>query len=251
MPTKQQLQAENERLTEENEALRDLLGAARAYAGLPHPADYGDRLYPYETERRLDRIAVWANGGREDMDPRVYLLVIGDRARHLREEAARPVRYEVRAAPLPVPAVEPGDELVVIPAPDAAAVLAGSITSGTPLVVVDESAGPEYPAVGTPSRREQRRPARLHGRHLRSPGRREQVARRVPLLRALRLRRARRSRPPRTRPTASPPLSWAGASHEHPRHRPSRTPAQPRDHQLGNRLLGVDPETLSTTATGA
>jgi hypothetical protein len=101
-PTKADLAAAVARLTEENAALRDLLTAARAYAKLPHPADYSGSVYTYEAERRLDAIAVWADGDREDMTPDVYLLVMGDRAKHLREEAARPVRYEVRAEPAQV-----------------------------------------------------------------------------------------------------------------------------------------------------
>jgi hypothetical protein len=99
--TKEELQAENERLGAEVAALRELLTAARDYAKLPHPADYSGTVYTYEAERRLDAIAVWADGDREDMTPDVYLLVMKDRAGHLREEAARPVRYEVRAEPAP------------------------------------------------------------------------------------------------------------------------------------------------------
>lgn len=98
-PTKADLAAAVTRLTEEVAALRELLAAVSAYAELPHPASYDNRSYEYELERRVDAIAIWANGGREDMAPDVYVLVIQDRAKHLREEAARPVRYEVRAEP--------------------------------------------------------------------------------------------------------------------------------------------------------
>lgn len=92
--TKKELEAENA-------ALRELLAAARAYADMPHPASYDNRnyMYEYELERRVDTIAVWANGDQEDMDPGVYVPVIADRAKHLREEAAKPVRYEVKPAP--------------------------------------------------------------------------------------------------------------------------------------------------------
>lgn len=89
-----------EQLAAENAALRELLAAARACADVPHPASYDNRnyMYEYELERRADAIAVWANGDREDMDPGVHVLVIQDRAKHLREEAAKPVRYEVKPA---------------------------------------------------------------------------------------------------------------------------------------------------------
>ena len=91
--TKQQLEAENA-------ALRELLAAVRAYADVPHPASYDTRnhVYEYELERRLDVIAAWADGDREDMGPLVYVPVLRDRAKHVREEAAKPVRYEVKAA---------------------------------------------------------------------------------------------------------------------------------------------------------
>lgn len=98
-PTKADLATAVARLTEENAGLRELLAAVSAYAELPRPASHDNRTYGYELERRADAIAIWANGDREDMAPDVYALVIQDRAKHLREEAARPVRYEVRAEP--------------------------------------------------------------------------------------------------------------------------------------------------------
>jgi hypothetical protein len=102
-PTKADLATAVARLTEENAGLRELLAAVSAYAELPRPASSDNRSYGYELERRADAIAIWANGDREDMAPDVYVLVIQDRAKHLREEAARPVRYEVRAEPEPCP----------------------------------------------------------------------------------------------------------------------------------------------------
>ncbi|HTJ37084.1 MAG TPA: hypothetical protein VL738_27980 [Dactylosporangium sp.] len=88
--TKQELEAENA-------ALRELLAAARAYAHTPAPASYSEPLYAYEAERRLDALAVYANGDQSGMDPGVYLLVMRDRAKELRNRAARPVRYALRA----------------------------------------------------------------------------------------------------------------------------------------------------------
>ena len=134
-PTKADLAAAVARLTEENAALRDLLAAVRAYADVPHPADYDDRRHEYELERRVDAIAVWADGDQEDMAPDVYLLVMGDRAKHLREEAARPVRYQVRAEPADATRDQPAS-------PDAAGVLAAAIAAGTPVVVTDDEPGP-------------------------------------------------------------------------------------------------------------
>src|ERR1700734_3931189 len=133
-PTKADLAAAVTRLTGENEALRDLLAAVRAYADLPRPASYSahDNMYEYELERRADVIAVWADGDQGDMAPDVYVLVIRDRAKHLREEAARPVRYEVRGA------APEADELHAEPepvSPEVAEQLYDAIVNGTPVVV--------------------------------------------------------------------------------------------------------------------
>lgn len=108
-PTKADLAAAVAKLTEEDAGLRDLLAAVRAYADMPHPAEYTHPAYVIECERRLDAIAVYANGDQDGMAPGVYLLVMGDRAKELRERAARPVRYESRPEPANPPHHMTGD----------------------------------------------------------------------------------------------------------------------------------------------
>jgi hypothetical protein len=109
-PTKADLKAAVATLTKDNAALRDLLAAIRSYVEIPHPADYGERTYPIEMENRLDAIAVYANADRDDMDQNVYQLVLADRAKELRERAARPVRYAVRVKKTAEPAPAPDDD---------------------------------------------------------------------------------------------------------------------------------------------
>lgn len=93
---KKELEAENARLTDENEALRELLGAVQALAAVPKPADYADRYF-WACEIRLSTIATWAQQDEHSAGPYAARVMRGWAAR-LRERAAEPVQYEVRAA---------------------------------------------------------------------------------------------------------------------------------------------------------
>lgn len=130
-PTKADLAAAVTRLTEENEALRDLLGAVQAMATAPRPATYSDEYY-WACLDRLSTIAVWAELDEHATGPLAARIIHGW-AERMREKAAVPVRYEVRAEPA------------------RAEVLAASIADGTPLLVTDDepedhpdTAGPTY-----------------------------------------------------------------------------------------------------------
>lgn len=114
--TKTELEAENTRLKEENEALRALLGAVQAMADAPKPAGYEDRYYWACTDR-LSTIKVWAHLDENASGPNAAAVMRGW-AESLRKKAAEPVRYEVKAAePEPVspegapepPAVDAGE----------------------------------------------------------------------------------------------------------------------------------------------
>src|SRR5258708_1338504 len=97
--TREQLQAENERLGREVAALRDLLTAVRELADPPHPAALEELQVHYlEWFRGLAKIAVWATPDANVSSHDVLLTVLHERAGVLREEAARPLRYTPKAA---------------------------------------------------------------------------------------------------------------------------------------------------------
>ncbi|HEY5397845.1 MAG TPA: hypothetical protein VIL16_20855 [Trebonia sp.] len=103
MSTKEELQAENERLGREVAALRTLLAAVRDCADVPFPAGGGDDdwlAFLNLSSRRADLVAVYGNPDAGDQPATVRTL--HDRAESLRREAARPLRYAPKAAPAPV-----------------------------------------------------------------------------------------------------------------------------------------------------
>jgi hypothetical protein len=102
--TKEQLQAENERLGREVAALRDLLTAVRDHADVPRPADYDNPAYRWLCADRLIDIAIWAELNEHATGPNADRH-LNDWAARLRERAARPLKYTVRAAE-PEPAAD-------------------------------------------------------------------------------------------------------------------------------------------------
>ena len=105
-PTKADLAVAVTKLTEENEALRDLLAAVQTMADVPKPAIYSDRYYWACTDR-LSTIAVWAELNEDAAGPNAAAVISGW-AKAVRKQAAKPVRYEVHAEPEPEPSGEGG-----------------------------------------------------------------------------------------------------------------------------------------------
>jgi len=107
-PTRADLSAAVTKLTEENEALRELLGAIQVMADAPKPAAYSDR-YHWECTDRLGTIAIWAELDEHATGPNGAAVLRGWAAQ-VRKKAAKPVRYEVRAEPeAPAEAAPEGD----------------------------------------------------------------------------------------------------------------------------------------------
>jgi hypothetical protein len=103
--TKEQLdlQAANARLGVEIAALRELLAVVAALADVPEPDGgyYGPQrdAYAAAVEKRADTIAIYARMD-EAATGNDAAWVLRSRARHLREEAAKPLRY-TPAVPAP------------------------------------------------------------------------------------------------------------------------------------------------------
>lgn len=120
MSTREQLQAENERLGAEVAALRSLLIAVRGYAKVPHAASIDDLdRAAREAERRIDAIAIWADPDTEEfLTHKYHVDVLHDRANALRADGARAVRYKVKGAePEPEAPADATVVRVVMPSP--------------------------------------------------------------------------------------------------------------------------------------
>jgi hypothetical protein len=154
-PTKADLAAAVARLTEENAGLRDLLAViAGARPTLPVKPEEMHRFYSAGSDRLLH---VTVAAGEVARYAGAYVPdVTRGHARSLREYLAQPLRYEAeKPAPEDAEPVTPGD-FPPLPgeddpaSPDAAEALAGSIASGTPLLVTDDDEDePRYPAPGS------------------------------------------------------------------------------------------------------
>jgi len=98
-PTKADLKAAVAKLTTELAAHRELLAAICELATVPKAADWTSVPYICAIEDRLMTLAVYARS-LDDVSPNIMVGVIRDRAKSLREDAAKPVRYE-SAPPAP------------------------------------------------------------------------------------------------------------------------------------------------------
>jgi hypothetical protein len=92
------LKAENLRLGAEVAAHRVLLAAIGELADMPKPARWDDASYHNAMEIRLGTLTVYA-GSLDDVSPAIMAGVLHDRAKAVREDADRPVRYETDPGP--------------------------------------------------------------------------------------------------------------------------------------------------------